>query len=35
VAEYEAGMPKMRKLRDEGEKSDIEVVGRRIRKMFD
>jgi ketol-acid reductoisomerase len=35
VAEYEAGMPKMRKLRDEGERSDIEVVGRRIRKMFD
>ena len=35
VAEYEAGMPTMKKLRDEGEKSNIEVVGKRIRKMFE
>jgi ketol-acid reductoisomerase len=35
VAEYEAGMPALTKLRDDGEKSQIEVVGRRIRKMFD
>lgn len=34
VAEYEAGMPVLRKLREEGEKSEIEVVGRKIRKMF-
>jgi len=35
VAEYEAGMPTLTRLRDEGEKSDIEVVGRKIRKMFE
>ena len=35
VAEHDAGMPALTKLRDEGEKSQIEVVGRRIRKMFD
>jgi ketol-acid reductoisomerase len=34
VAEYEAGMPTLRRLREEGEKSQIEVVGRKIRKMF-
>jgi ketol-acid reductoisomerase len=34
VAEYEAGMPTLTKLREEGEKSQIEAVGRRIRKMF-
>ena len=34
VEEYEAGMPKLRKLREEGGKSKIEVVGRSIRKMF-
>ena len=34
VAEYETGMPTMKKLREEGEKSQIEVVGRKIRKMF-
>lgn len=35
VAEYEAGMPTLNRLRREGEKSQIEVVGRRIRKMFE
>lgn len=35
VAEYEAGMPTMKKLRAEGEKATIEVVGKRIRKMFE
>jgi ketol-acid reductoisomerase len=34
VAEYEAGMPTLSKLRSEGEKSKIEIVGKRIRKMF-
>jgi len=34
VAEYEAGMPTLTKLRNDGEKSKIEVVGRNIRKMF-
>jgi ketol-acid reductoisomerase len=34
VAEYEAGMPALTKLRQEGAKSQIEVVGREIRKMF-
>jgi len=34
VAENDAGMPTLRKLRDEGDKSQIEVVGRKIRKMF-
>ena len=34
VAERDAGMPTLTKLRMEGEKSQIEVVGRRIRKMF-
>ena len=34
VEEHESGMPTMRKLREEGEKSKIEVVGRSIRKMF-
>jgi len=34
VAEYEAGMPTLTKLREEGEKSQIEAVGRKIRKMF-
>jgi ketol-acid reductoisomerase len=34
VAEYEAGMPTLTKLRQEGAKSQIEVVGREIRKMF-
>ena len=35
VAENEAGMPTLTKLRKEGEKSQIEVVGRRIRRMFE
>jgi ketol-acid reductoisomerase len=35
VDEYEAGMPTMNKLRAEGAKSNIEVVGKRIRKMFE
>jgi ketol-acid reductoisomerase len=34
VAEYEAGMPTLSRLRSQGEKSKIETVGRRIRKMF-
>jgi len=34
VAEHESGMPTLRKLREEGEKSKIEVVGKKIRKMF-
>ncbi len=34
VAERDAGMPTLTKLRKEGEKSQIEVVGRGIRKMF-
>jgi len=34
VEEYEAGMPTLKRLREEGEKSQIEVVGRKIRKMF-
>ncbi|HIH00653.1 TPA: ketol-acid reductoisomerase [Thermoplasmata archaeon] len=34
VAEYEAGMPALTKLRSDGAKSEIEVVGREIRKMF-
>jgi len=35
VAEHQAGMPTLTKLREDGEKSQIEVVGRRIRKMFE
>lgn len=35
VAEHKAGMPTLTRLREEGEKSQIEVVGRRIRKMFE
>lgn len=34
VDEYESGMPTLKRLREEGEKSQIEVVGRKIRKMF-
>jgi len=34
VEEYEAGMPRLTKLRNEGEKSQIEAVGKKIRKMF-
>jgi ketol-acid reductoisomerase len=34
VAEKDAGMPALTKLRKEGQKSQIEVVGRRIRRMF-
>lgn len=34
VAEYEAGMPTLTRLREEGAKEPIEVVGREIRKMF-
>lgn len=34
VKEYEAGMPTLKRLREEGRKSQIEVVGRKIRKMF-
>jgi ketol-acid reductoisomerase len=35
VEEYEAGMPVLTKLRNEGEKSKIEAVGKQIRKMFE
>ncbi len=35
VEEYENGMPTLTKLRNEGEKSKIEAVGRSIRKMFE
>jgi ketol-acid reductoisomerase len=35
VAEREAGMPTLNKLRKEGSKSQIEVVGKKMRKMFD
>lgn len=35
VAERSAGMPTLTKLRKEGEKDKIEVVGKKIRKMFD
>ncbi len=35
VAEHDAGMPKLTKMRTEGKKSQIEVVGKRIRKMFE
>jgi ketol-acid reductoisomerase len=35
VAEHDAGMPNLTKMRDEGGKSQIEVVGKRIRKMFE
>jgi ketol-acid reductoisomerase len=35
VAENDAGMPTLRKLRDEGKRATIEVVGKRIRKMFE
>ncbi|OGS43599.1 MAG: ketol-acid reductoisomerase [Euryarchaeota archaeon RBG_13_57_23] len=35
VDEHKAGMPTLTKLREEGERSQIEVVGRRIRKMFE
>ncbi len=34
VAEHDAGMPTLTKLRQNGAKSKIEVVGRSIRKMF-
>ncbi|UCE91435.1 MAG: ketol-acid reductoisomerase [Methanobacteriota archaeon] len=34
VAEYEAGMPTLGKLREEGAESRIETVGKSIRKMF-
>ena len=34
VAEYEAGMPTLTQLRRDGSRSEIEVVGREIRKMF-
>jgi ketol-acid reductoisomerase len=35
VAEHDAGMPTLTRLREEGRKSQIEAVGRRIRKMFE
>ncbi len=35
LADYAKGMPKMKKLRREGAKHDIEKVGARIRKMFE
>jgi len=35
VAERDAGMPTLNRLRKEGAKSRIEVVGKKIRKMFD
>ena len=35
VEEYEAGMPVLSKLRKEGEKSQIESVGKKMRKMFE
>lgn len=34
VREYEAGMPTLTRLRKEGQKEQIEVVGRKIRRMF-
>ncbi|MCJ2533274.1 MAG: ketol-acid reductoisomerase, partial [Candidatus Thermoplasmatota archaeon] len=34
VDEYEAGMPTLTKLRQEGAESQIEVIGTDIRKMF-
>jgi ketol-acid reductoisomerase len=34
VAEHDAGMPVLTKLRQDGAKSEIEIVGRSIRKMF-
>jgi ketol-acid reductoisomerase len=34
VAEYAAGTPTLKKLRKEGSREQIEVVGKRIRKMF-
>jgi len=34
IAEHDAGMPALTKLRQDGAKSEIEVVGRSIRKMF-
>lgn len=34
VAEHDAGMPTLTKLRQDGAKSEIEIVGRSIRKMF-
>ncbi len=34
VAEYESGMPTLNRLRKEGARSRIEVVGKAIRKMF-
>jgi ketol-acid reductoisomerase len=35
VDEYASGMPRLTKLRKDAEKSQIEVVGKKIRKMFD
>jgi len=35
VAEHDAGMPTLTRLREEGRKAQIEAVGRRIRKMFE
>ncbi len=35
VAERDAGMPTLTKLRNQGAKEQIEVVGKRMRKMFD
>jgi ketol-acid reductoisomerase len=34
MAEYEAGLPNLKRLRDEGSKEQIETVGANIRKMF-
>jgi len=34
VAECDAGMPNLTKMREEGKKMDIEIVGERLRKMF-
>ena len=35
VAERDAGMPTLERMRRTGEKSQIEVIGKRMRKMFD
>jgi ketol-acid reductoisomerase len=34
MAEYEAGLPNLKRMREEGSKEQIEVVGANIRKMF-
>jgi ketol-acid reductoisomerase len=34
IKEYEAGIPNLKRMREEGEKEQIEIVGANIRKMF-